>query len=380
MSLCEDHFHAYYTSEAAFTLERNATYFAARHVPDPMWVQLNIGFVAACLPCVKLAFNDADTDTVTDSNSPDTPTSLRPTRTISSRGCWRGCRCQCRGMRALLDCACIYNKPWNVLQRCFVSVLFYMWALLRVALRSVVSCDGEFVICKRAAVQLRWEVNSCQSNVRVCPAQCLAGPINEISERYSKIHMRLWLPVLQIFAWAYKKLQKCINHLQRMANTTPDLRLHSKSQDIAALRLEYCFMMTQAHGVNNLLKVVTYSSRIGRESNWQRHCKPTPKPITTPIIGVNYVISDFLSVSQRAKDLHEIYISNEWGVKLFLSVSLTCLWHGKFNCFQRDSFVGSFSEMCCVFLSRPNLNSKLQLQLVQTEQSFWCRCVCVSGQ
>ena len=69
---------------------------------------------AALASCaVKPAFHDTDTD----SNSPDTPTSLRPTRAISwsyscgklndtptfSRGCRRRCRCRCRrrGMRAL---------------------------------------------------------------------------------------------------------------------------------------------------------------------------------------------------------------------------------------------------------------------------------------
>jgi len=41
---------------------------------------------------VKLAFHDADTDTDSDSN---TPTSLRPTRAISSRGSSRGSRCRC---------------------------------------------------------------------------------------------------------------------------------------------------------------------------------------------------------------------------------------------------------------------------------------------
>jgi len=39
----------------------------------------------------KAAFHDTDTDT----DSPDTPTSLRPTHAISSRGC------RCRGMRTL---------------------------------------------------------------------------------------------------------------------------------------------------------------------------------------------------------------------------------------------------------------------------------------
>jgi len=42
---------------------------------------------------VKVAFHD--TDIGTDTDSPDTPTSLRRTRAISSRGC----RCRCRGMR-----------------------------------------------------------------------------------------------------------------------------------------------------------------------------------------------------------------------------------------------------------------------------------------
>jgi len=45
---------------------------------------------------VMLAFHDADTDTDSDSDSPDTPTSLRPTRAISSRGC-RACRAFRRG-------------------------------------------------------------------------------------------------------------------------------------------------------------------------------------------------------------------------------------------------------------------------------------------
>jgi len=67
---------------------------------------------------VKPAFHD--TDTATDSDSPDTPTFLRPTRAISwsyscgklndtptfsqrsSRGCRLGCRCRRRGMWALL--------------------------------------------------------------------------------------------------------------------------------------------------------------------------------------------------------------------------------------------------------------------------------------
>jgi len=71
--------------------------------------------------CIKSAFHDADTD----SDSPDTPTSLRPTRAISwsyscsklndtptftrqsSRGCRRGCWCRRRGMRSLRD----HNPP-----------------------------------------------------------------------------------------------------------------------------------------------------------------------------------------------------------------------------------------------------------------------------
>jgi len=46
---------------------------------------------------LKLAFHDANADT----DSPDTPTSLRPTRAISSPGSSRGRRCRRRGMRAL---------------------------------------------------------------------------------------------------------------------------------------------------------------------------------------------------------------------------------------------------------------------------------------
>ena len=40
---------------------------------------------------VKVAFHDAKTDT--DSDSPDTPTSLRPTRAILAR---KSARCRCR--------------------------------------------------------------------------------------------------------------------------------------------------------------------------------------------------------------------------------------------------------------------------------------------
>jgi len=47
---------------------------------------------------LKAAFHDTDIDTDTD--SPDTPTSLRPTRAISSQGSLRGFRFRCRGMRA----------------------------------------------------------------------------------------------------------------------------------------------------------------------------------------------------------------------------------------------------------------------------------------
>jgi len=48
---------------------------------------------------VKAAFHDADTDT----DLPDTPTSLRPTRATSSRGCRYQCQRRCRGMRQPLS-------------------------------------------------------------------------------------------------------------------------------------------------------------------------------------------------------------------------------------------------------------------------------------
>ena len=57
---------------------------------DPSSYNLYVTVIANCRLCgVKLAFHDAD--------SPDRPTSLHPTRAISSRGCRFLCRCP--GMR-----------------------------------------------------------------------------------------------------------------------------------------------------------------------------------------------------------------------------------------------------------------------------------------